>query len=91
MITAEQYWGMFEQYRKFADLDDSAMSVDDFESKWLSSKTSPIIAATKAAPLADAKPVSRAFFVECMVDYVQESVRTTRLIRDLLSKKLKSN
>jgi hypothetical protein len=86
MITSQQFFGELKRHLQLVDSDDRLMSVDDLERKWLSSKTSPIVAAVRTAPLIEAKPASRSFFVEYLVDYVQKSVKMTRLISSLIDK-----
>jgi hypothetical protein len=80
MITYQQYFIELDRHRKLADADYMAMDVNDFERKWLRSKTSPIIAALESAPLIDALPGSRNVFLNHLVEYVQGSVRIHRLM-----------
>ena len=83
MITYQKYFAELDRHRKLADTDYLALGVDDFERKWLSSKTSPIITALKSEPLVDALPGSRNFFLSHLIEYVQDSVRMHRLILSL--------
>jgi hypothetical protein len=79
-MMPEQYFSELKRYRELADADYLTMDVNEFETKWLSSKTSPIAAALRLEQFAEIKPVSRIFFKDHLVGYVQESIRVHRLI-----------